>query len=94
MIRIIRWLLTASIRYSYRFVRTIIRFPLLLLPISERLRNQVAGGLTISLWLFGVWVVIVAAGTPWWGHMIVAVVAAALLTGVIRMEGRRAPVRR
>ncbi|WP_182976919.1 hypothetical protein [Arthrobacter cheniae] len=49
MIRLIRWLLTSSIRYSYRFVRAILRLPLLLLPIPPRVRNQIAGALVIAL---------------------------------------------
>ncbi|MEG9248180.1 hypothetical protein V6S67_08790 [Arthrobacter sp. Soc17.1.1.1] len=49
MIRLIRWLLTSSIRYSYRFVRAILRLPLLLLPTPPRVRNQVAGAVAIAL---------------------------------------------
>ncbi|MBG6190136.1 hypothetical protein IWX64_001072 [Arthrobacter sp. CAN_A212] len=45
MIRLIRWLLSSRIRYSYRFVR----LPMLLLPIPPRVRNQVAGALSMAL---------------------------------------------
>jgi hypothetical protein len=53
MIRLLRWWLTASIRYSYLFVRAIVRLPLLLLPVALRVRTQVAGALTIALWFAG-----------------------------------------
>lgn len=94
MIRIIRWLLTLSIRYSYRFVRAILRLPLLLLPISPRVRNQVAGALAVGLWFFSTWFVATAAGAPWWGQMMIGAAAALVIAGVVRMEGRRPIVRR
>jgi hypothetical protein len=94
MIRLIRWLLAASIRYSYWFVRAILRLPLLLLPISPRVRNQVAGGLAIALWFAGLCVLAVAAATPWWGQLMVAAAAALVIVGLVRMEGRRPIVRR
>ncbi|WP_104181963.1 hypothetical protein [Arthrobacter sp. B0490] len=94
MIRLIRWLLTSSIRYSYRFVRAILRLPLLLLPISPRVRNQVAAALAIALWFAGLYILVVAAAAPWWGQLMVAAGAALVIVGVVRMEGRRLIVRR
>jgi hypothetical protein len=65
MIRLIRWLLTSSIRYSYLFVRAILRLPLLLLlPIPPRVRNRVAGALAVGPWFFSSWLVVTAAGAP------------------------------
>ncbi|MGV0108987.1 hypothetical protein ACTIMO_01970 [Arthrobacter sp. CP30] len=93
MIRIIRWLLTSSIRYSYRFVRALIRLPLLLLPIPPRVRNQVAGALAVGLWFFSMWLVATAAGAPWWGQLMIAAAGALVIAGVVRMEGRRPIVR-
>ncbi|MHA7145287.1 hypothetical protein ACX80U_11270 [Arthrobacter sp. TmT3-37] len=94
MIRLIRWLLTSSIRYSYLFVRAFIRLPLLLLPIPPSVRNQVAGALAVGLWFFSSWFVATAAGAPWWGQLMVAAAAAVVIAGVVRMEGRRLIVRR
>lgn len=94
MIRIIRWLLTSSIRYSYRFVRAILRLPLLLLPIPPRVRNQVAGALAVGLWFFSTWFVGTAAGAPWWGQLMIAAAGALVVAGAVRMEGRRPIVRR
>ena len=94
MIRLIRWLLTSSIRYSYLFVRAILRLPLLLLPIPPRVRNQVAGALAIALWFFSAWFVATAAGAPGWGQLMIAAAAALVVAGVVRMEGRRPIVRR
>ena len=94
MIRIIRWLLTSSIRYSYRFVRSILRLPLLLLPISPRVRNQVAGASAVGLWFSSSWFVATAAGAPWWGQLMIAAAGALVVAGVVRMEGRRPIVRR
>ncbi|WP_459344371.1 hypothetical protein [Arthrobacter sp. MDT3-44] len=71
MIRLIRWWLTASIRYSYRFFRAILRLPLLLLPIPPRVRNHVAGALAIALWFAGLYVLVAAAAAPWWGQLMV-----------------------
>jgi hypothetical protein len=94
MIRIIRWLLTSSIRYSYLFVRALIRLPLLLLPVPPRVRNQVAGALAVGLWFFSSWFVATAAGAPWWGQLKIAAAGALVVAGVVRMEGRRPIVRR
>ena len=94
MIRIIRWLLTSSIRYSYLFVRAILRLPLLLLPIPPRVRNQIAGALAVGLWFFSSWFVATAAGAPWWGQLMIAAAGALVVTGVVRMEGQRPIVRR
>ncbi|MHA7284505.1 hypothetical protein [Arthrobacter sp. TMS2-4] len=94
MIRIIRWLLTASTRYSYLFGRAILRLPLLLLPIGPRVRNQVAGALAVGLWFFSAWFVATAAGSPWWGQLMIVAAAALVVAGVVRMEGRRPIVRR
>ena len=94
MIRIIRWLLISSIRYSYLFVRALIRLPLLLLPIPPRVRNQVAGALAVGLWFFSSWFVATAAGAPWWGQLMIAAAGALVVAGVVRMEGRRPIVRR
>jgi hypothetical protein len=94
MIRLIRWWLTSSIRYSYLFVRAILRLPLLLLPVAPRVRNQVAGALAIALWFFGLFVVVVVSAAPWWGPLMVAAAAALVIAGVVRMEGRRPVVRR
>lgn len=94
MIRLIRWLLTSSIRYSYRFVRAILRLPLLLLPISPRVRNQVAGALAIALWFFLLLVPVAASDSPWWAEWMVVGAAALMIVGVVRMEGRRPIVRR
>ncbi|MBG6185189.1 fatty acid desaturase [Arthrobacter sp. CAN_A214] len=94
MIRLIRWWLTSSIRYSYRFVRFILRLPLLLLPIPPRVRNQVAGALAIALWFAGLYVLVIAAAAPWWGQFIVIGAAALVIVGVVRMEGRRPIARR
>ncbi|MBG6185517.1 hypothetical protein IWX65_003496 [Arthrobacter sp. CAN_A214] len=94
MIRLFRWWLTSSIRYSYRFVRFILRLPLLLLPIPLRVRNQVAGALAITLWFAGLYVLVAAAAAPWWGQLMVAAAAALVIVGVVRMEGRRPIVRR
>lgn len=94
MIRLIRWLITSSIRYSYRFVRGILRLPLLLLPIPPRVRNQVAGALAIALWFFLLLVPVTVSGSPWWAEWIVMGAAALLIVGVVRMEGRRPILRR
>jgi hypothetical protein len=93
MIRLIRWWLTSSIRYSYLIVRFILRLPLLLLPIPQRVRNQVAGALAIALWFAGLYVLVVAAAAPWWGQLMVAAAAALIIVGLARMEGRRPIVR-
>ncbi len=94
MIRIIRWLLTSSIRYSYLFVRAILRLPLLLLPIPPWVRNQIAGALTVGLWFFSSWFVATAAGASWWRQLMIAAAGALVVIGVVRMEGRRPIVRR
>ena len=93
MIRIIRWLLTSSIRYSYLFVRAILRLPLLL-PIPPRVRNQVAGALAIALWFFLLLVPVAVSDSPWWAEWLVIGAAALVIVGVVRMEGRRPIVRR
>ncbi|MHA7287735.1 hypothetical protein ACX80I_15795 [Arthrobacter sp. MDT3-44] len=93
MIRLIRWLLTSSIRYSYLFVRAILRLPLLLLPIPPRIRHQAAGGLAIALWFLGLYVLVVETAAPWWGQLMVVAAAALIIAGVVRMEGRRPAVR-
>lgn len=94
MIRLIRWLLTSSIRYSYLFVRALIRLPLLLLPVPPRIRNQVAGALAVGLWFVSWWFVATAAGAPWWGQLMILAAAGLVIAGVVRMEGRRPIVRR
>ncbi len=94
MIRLIRWLLTSSIRYSHLFVRAILRVPLLLLPIGPRVRNQVAGSLVIALWFAGLYILVVAAAAPSWGQLMVVAAAEFVIVGVVRMEGRRPIVRR
>ena len=94
MSRIIRWLLTSSIRYSYLFVRAILRLPLLLLPIPPRVRNQVAGALAIVLWFFLLLVPVAVSDSPWWAEWLVIAAAALVIVGVVRMEGRRLIVRR
>ena len=93
MIRIIRWLLTSSIRYSYLFVRAILRLPLLL-PIPPRVRNQVAGALAIALWFFLLLVPVAVSDSLWWAEWLVIGAAALVIVGVVRMEGRRPIVRR
>lgn len=93
MIRLIRWLLTSSIRYSYLFVRAILRLPLLLLPIPPRIRNQVAGALAVALWFFGLFVLVTAAAAPWWGQLLVAAAAALVIVSVVRMEGQQSLIR-
>jgi hypothetical protein len=94
MIRLIRWMLTSSIRYSYRFVRAILRLLLLLLPISPQVQNQVAGALAIALWFFLLFVPVAASDSPWWGEWMVMGATALVIVGVVRMEGRRLIVRR
>ncbi|WP_104169023.1 hypothetical protein [Arthrobacter sp. SX1312] len=94
MIRVIRWLLTSSIRYSYLFVRAILRLPLLLLPIPPRVCNQVAGALAIALWFFLLLVPVAVSDSPWWAEWLVIGAAALVIVGVVRMEGRRPIVRR
>lgn len=94
MIRLIRWWLTSSIRYSYLFVRAILRLPLLLLPIPPRVRNQIAGALAIALWFLLLFVPVVLSDAPWWGQLMVIAAAALIIVGVVRMEGRRPIVRR
>ncbi|BBE24600.1 hypothetical protein MN0502_34830 (plasmid) [Arthrobacter sp. MN05-02] len=94
MIRLIRWLLTSSIRYSYRFVRAILRLPLLLLPIPPRVCNQVAGALAIAFWFFLLLVPVAVSDSPWWAEWLVIGAAALVIVGVVRMEGRRPIVRR
>ena len=94
MIRLIRWLLTSSIRYSYLFVRAILRLPLLLLPIPPRVRNQVAGALAIALWFFLLLVSVAVSDSPWWAEWIVIGAAALVIVAVVRMEGRRPILRR
>jgi hypothetical protein len=94
MIRLIRWMLTSSIRYSYRFVRAILRLLLLLLPISPQVQNQVAGALAIALWFFLLLVPVAASDSPWWGEWMVMGATALVIVGVVRMEGRRLIVRR
>lgn len=94
MIRLIRWLLTSSTRYSYLLVRALIRLPLLLLPIPPRVRNQAAGALAVGLWFFSSWFVATAAGAPWWGQLMIVAAAALVIAGVVRMERRRWIVRR
>lgn len=54
-----------SIRYSYLFVRAILRLPLLLLPVPPRVRDQVAGALAIALWFF-LLIPVAVSDTPWW----------------------------
>ena len=93
MIRIIRWLLTSSIRYSYLFVRAILRLPLLL-PIPPRVRNQVAGAQAIALWFFLLLVPVAVSDSLWWAEWLVIGAAALVIVGVVRMEGRRPIVRR
>ncbi|WP_459340222.1 hypothetical protein [Arthrobacter sp. MDT2-16] len=94
MIKLIRWLLNSSIRSSYRFVRAILRLPLLLLPIPPRVRNQVAGALAITLWFFLLLVPVAISGSPWWAEWPVIAAAALVIIGVVRMEGRRPIVHR
>jgi membrane-bound ClpP family serine protease len=94
MIRIVLWLLTASTRYSYLFMRALLRLPLLVLPIPRRTRNQVAGALAVGLWFLGVCVLVVAAESPWWGLLIVGVIAALVIGWTVRMESRRVLVPR
>jgi peptidoglycan/LPS O-acetylase OafA/YrhL len=94
MIRLIRWLLTSSIRYSYRFIRAILGLPLLLLPISQRVRNQIAGALAIALWFFLLLVPVAVSDSPWWAGWMVMGGAVLVIVGVVRMEGRRPIVRR
>ncbi|MBG6226444.1 ABC-type transport system involved in cytochrome bd biosynthesis fused ATPase/permease subunit [Arthrobacter sp. CAN_A2] len=94
MVRLIRWLLTSSIRYSYLFVRAFLRLPLLLLPIPPRVRDQVAGALAVGLWFFSAWFVATAAGAPWWGQLMIAAAGTLVVAGVVRMEGRWPIVRR
>ncbi|OUM44634.1 hypothetical protein [Arthrobacter sedimenti] len=94
MIRLIRWLLTSSIRYSYRFVRFILRLPLLLVLIPSRVRNQVAGALAIALWFTLLLIPVAVSDAPWWGEWVVISAAALIIVGVVRMEGRRPIVRR
>jgi membrane-bound ClpP family serine protease len=94
MIRIVLWLLTASTRYSYLFMRALLRLPLLMLPIPRRTRNQVAGALAVGLWFLGVCVLVVAAESPWWGLLIVGVIAALVIGLTVRMESRRVLVPR
>jgi hypothetical protein len=89
MIRLIRWLLTSSIRYSYRFVRAILRLPLLLLPIPLRVRNRVAGALAIALWFFLLLLPVAVSDSPWWAEWLVIGAAALVIAGVVRMEGCR-----
>ncbi|MHA7142939.1 MULTISPECIES: hypothetical protein [unclassified Arthrobacter] len=94
MVRLIRWLLTLSIRYSYLFGRAFLRLPLLLLPIPPRVRNQVAGALAIALWFFLLLVPVAVSDSPWWAEWLVIGAAALVIVGVVRMEGRRLIVRR
>ncbi|WP_394252917.1 hypothetical protein [Arthrobacter pityocampae] len=94
MIRLIRWWLTSSIRYSYLFVRAILRLPLLLLPIGPRARNQVAGALAIALWFFLLLVPVAVSDSPWWAEWMVIGAAALVIVGVVRVEGHRSIVRR
>lgn len=94
MIRLIFWLLTAGIRYSYRLVRFIFRVPLLLLPLSPQVRNQVAGALAIGLWFLSLYVVVALVDTTGWAHLAVAATAVLVIAGTVRMEGRRPVVRR
>ena len=94
MIRLIRWWLTASIRYSYLFVRAIFRLPLLLLPIPPRVRNQVAGALAIALWFLLLLVPVAVSDSSWWAEWLVIGAAALVIVGVVRMEGRRPILRR
>jgi hypothetical protein len=94
MVRIVQWLLTASTRYSYLFMRALLCLPLLVLPIPRRTRNQVAGALAVGLWFLGVCVLVVAAESPWWGLLIVGVVAALVIGWTVRMESRRVLVPR
>lgn len=94
MIRLIFWLLTASIRYSYLLVRSIFRLPLLLLPLSPRVRNQVAGALAVGLWFLSLYVVVVAVDTTGWADIAVAAAAVLVIAGTVRMEGRRVLIHR
>ncbi|MCU1634240.1 MAG: hypothetical protein JWM61_2892 [Micrococcaceae bacterium] len=96
MIRLIRWLLTSSIRYSYRFVRAILRLPLPLplLPIPPRVRNQIASALVIALWFFLLLIPVAVSDSPWWADWLVIGAAALIIVGVVRMEGRRPIARR
>ncbi|THJ66564.1 hypothetical protein E8P82_08935 [Arthrobacter echini] len=88
MIRIIFWLLTASIRYSYRLVRTIFRLPLLLLPLPPRVRNQAAGALAVGLWFLSLLVVVAAVDATGWAHLAVTAAAVLVIGGTVCIEGR------
>ncbi|RJT75423.1 hypothetical protein D6T63_17915 [Arthrobacter cheniae] len=94
MIGLIRWWLTSSIRYSYLFVRAILRLPLMLLPIPSRVHNQIAGALAVAFWFLGLFVLVVVSDVLWWGQLMVVAMAALIIVGVVQMEGRRPIVRR
>lgn len=94
MVRLIRWWLTSSIRYSYRVVRFILRLPLLLLPIPPQVRNQIAGALAIAFWFSLLLITVAVSDSPWWGELLVIGAAALVIVGVVRMEGSRPIVRR
>lgn len=94
MVRIVLWVLTASTRYSYLFMRALLRLPLLVLPMPRRARNQVAGALAVGLWFLGVSFIVVAAEAPSWGLLMVGMIAALVIGWTVRMEGRRVLVPR
>ena len=94
MIGIIRALLTAGVWVNYRFMRAVFGLPLRLFPIPERTRNKIAGALSTGFWLVLIWTVFLAVASPGWAYLILGPLSVWLIAAVIRMEDRRAPVRR
>lgn len=94
MISVIRALMTAGVWINYRFMRAVFGLPLRLFPIAERTRNKIAGALSTGFWLVLIWTVFLAAALPGWAYLILGPLSVWLFVAVIRMEERRALVRR
>lgn len=94
MIGVARLLITANIWINYRSVRAVFKLLLRLLPLTERTRNKTAGALSVSWWLLVIWTIFLAAGAPMSAYLFIGPLSALLFLAVLRMEGRRALVRR
>lgn len=93
MIKLFLGIVVGGIWVNYRVVRAVFVLILRMFPLKERPRNKVAGVLSLSFWLACVWIFFLAAQVPIWTLLAVAAVSVWLFYFVVRMEGRRAPVR-
>lgn len=92
MIAIVLWILIGGLWVNYRVVRAVFVLILRLFLLKERMRNKVAGALTLAFWLACVWVIFIGLQVPIWTHLAAAALSVWLFVAVVRMEGRR-PVR-